>query len=86
VSVYVDTMQAHYRGMIMCHMLADSLEELHAMADKIGVARKWFQPGSTPHYDICRTKIALAIIHGAIVADRKKVVSLIRFWRANATT
>jgi hypothetical protein len=27
----------------MCHMIADSVKKLYAMADKIGVARKWFQ-------------------------------------------
>lgn len=38
MSVYVDDMGATYRGMIMFHLIADSSEELLAMADKIGVA------------------------------------------------
>jgi hypothetical protein len=68
--------------MKMCHMLADSLDELHAMADKIGIKRKWFQgDASTPHYDICQAKRDMAISLGAIVADRKKVVELIRAYR-----
>ena len=41
--VYVDDYNAPYGRMTMCHMMADTLEELHAMADKIGIARKWFQ-------------------------------------------
>lgn len=82
MAVYVDSGKITYRRMKMCHMMADSLDELHAMADKIGINRKWFQPESSPHYDICQSKKALAIKHGAIEADRNKIVELIRFWRA----
>ena len=53
MSVYVDNMRAPYRRMIMCHMIADTEAELHAMADSIGVARKWYQGD---HYDICLAK------------------------------
>lgn len=64
--VYVDDMNARYGRMTMCHMVADSLEELHAMADRIGVARRWFQSAdSRPHYDICLAKKALAVKRGA---------------------
>jgi hypothetical protein len=63
VSVYVDDMRARYGRMIMCHMLADTPAELHAMADRIGVARRWFQnKASTPHYDIALSKRALAVL------------------------
>jgi hypothetical protein len=54
--------------MVMCHMLADSTEELLAMADAIGVARKWLQkPGTaSEHFDICKSKRALAVRAGAV--------------------
>lgn len=81
MSVYVDTMKAKYGRMIMCHMLADTLDELHEMADKIGIKRKWFQNHGTPHYDICQSKKKLALSHGALEADRRKVVELIRLYR-----
>lgn len=48
------------------HMLASSLEELHAMADRIGLQRAWFQDdGTFPHYDLTRAKRKLAIECGA---------------------
>lgn len=77
--VYVDSAFLPYRRMLMCHMLADSVEELHAMADKIGVARRHFQAdASTPHYDICKSKRARAVQHGAVEVDRRKLVELLR--------
>lgn len=68
MAVYVDDMEAPYGRMKMCHMLADSDEELHAMADRIGVARRWHQapPKHSSHYDIALTKKALALAAGAI--------------------
>ena len=87
MSVYVDSMRAPYRGMVMCHMLADTASELHAMADKIGVARKWFQAhASTPHYDICLSKRHLALAHGAIEVDRHGMVAKIRELRPKLKT
>jgi hypothetical protein len=69
VTVYVDKMRAQYGRMVMCHMYADTHEELVAMADKIGVARKWIQYPGHPvkeHFDIALSKKALALQHGAI--------------------
>lgn len=68
MTVYVDDMRAGFGAMVMCHMVADSLDELHAMADQIGVARRWYQgPPLTrmPHYDIALSKRALAVQAGA---------------------
>ena len=67
MTVYVDDMRAPFGRMLMCHMLADTTEELLAMADRIGVARKWIQyPGTTrEHFDIALGKRALAVAAGA---------------------
>ncbi len=81
MTVYVDSMKAKYRNMIMCHMLADSEKELHEMADKIGVNRKWFQNHDTPHYDICLAKKKKAMEFGAELCDRRKVVEIIKKYR-----
>lgn len=68
MAVYVDDMNAPFGRMKMCHLLADSVDELHAMADTIGVARKWYQapPKHSSHYDIALSKKALALAAGAI--------------------
>jgi hypothetical protein len=66
----------------MCHMFADTVEELHAMADAIGMKREWFQPESTPHYDVSLSRRVQAIRLGAIECDKYKVIELIRMYRA----
>lgn len=79
--VYVDKMKMPYGRMLMSHMLADSLEELHAMADAIGMKREWFQDHNTPHYDVCQEKRAKAIELGAIEVDMRRTTDIIRDWR-----
>lgn len=65
--VYVDDMACAFGRMIMCHMMADTTEELLAMVDKIGVQRKWIQyPGTyREHFDIALSKKKLALENGA---------------------
>ncbi len=82
MSVYVDGARNKYGRMKMCHMIATSLDELHVMAERLGLKRKWFQDHETPHYDICQAKRLKAIEFGAIAVNRKEVVELIRRWRA----
>jgi hypothetical protein len=52
------------------HMQADSLEELHEMADRLGLMRSWFQtkPGRPwhDHYDLTSARREQAIRLGAI--------------------
>jgi hypothetical protein len=67
----------------MCHMLADDLVELHTMAARIGLLRKWFQPFSFPHYDVALGKRTLAIQKGAIEIDRREVAEMMRRLRGD---
>lgn len=81
MSVYVDQPIYPFGRMMMCHLWADSLDELLAMVDRIGVERKWIQghptlsfgrhrEASWVHFDIAKGKRVLAIQAGAIETDR----------------
>jgi hypothetical protein len=73
MAVYVDNARHPFGRLIMCHMWADTLDELLAMADRIGVSRKWLQQppkASWVHFDIAQSKRALAIAAGAIETDK----------------
>lgn len=88
MSVYVDTLAFHgvWRYGKSCHMVADTAEELHAMADRIGHKREWFQaspPASVEHYDLTASRRAKAVKLGAVEVDRRAFVELIRKWRAD---
>ncbi len=79
MTVYVDDMRAPFGRMIMCHMIADTDEELHAMAARIAVARRWWQsPAKTSgsHYDICLSKRAAAVSYGAQEITRKQAAAM----------
>lgn len=54
---------------LMSHMFADTLDELHAFATRIGLKRAWFQQppkASWEHYDITKGKRELALRMGAV--------------------
>ena len=88
MAVYVDDMRARFRNMVMCHMLADTDEELHAMADRIGVQRRWWQsPAKTSgsHYDIALSKRALAVRSGAIEITQRQAAMMNAKRRATGT-
>lgn len=78
--VIIDKMNAPFGRMTMCHMMADTTEELLAMADKIGVQRKWIQEAGTPreHFDICLSKKRLALAAGAKEVGWREIVDLMK--------
>ena len=48
------------------HLTADTLEELHAFAARLGLRRAWFQDHAImPHYDLTAEKRVLAVAMGA---------------------
>lgn len=80
MAVYVDNMRAAFGRMKMCHMIADGSDELLAMADRIGVDRKWLQKAGTPHehFDIALSKRALAVAAGAVEVSMMELGRIIR--------
>lgn len=56
-----------------CHMTADTLDELHEMARRIGMRREWFQDHPlAPHYDLTLRRRAHALTHGALFRFAKE--------------
>lgn len=75
--VFVDDMRAPFGRMVMCHMIADTPEELLAMADRIGVQRKWIQKAGTyeEHFDISKVKKEMALRAGAQLVSSRELVA-----------
>lgn len=80
MAVYVDDMKARFGRMIMCHMMADTKQELLEMADRIGVNRRWIQHEGTihEHFDIALSKRAIAVKSGAKEVTRRELVEMMR--------
>lgn len=78
MSVYVDNprhpLTHRGRRMKMCHMVADSYEEMHDMASKLGVRRYFQDHPKHPHYDICASNREKAISLGAVPVDSKTLL------------
>lgn len=75
MAVYVDalfemeprTAQARRHGNTWCHMFADTPDELHAFAKRLGLKESWAQDVGRPtlHYDLVPSKRTKALKLGA---------------------
>jgi hypothetical protein len=53
MAVYVDDARIRWRGRRWSHLVADTAEELHEAARRLGLRREWAQEGGrTLHYDL----------------------------------
>lgn len=83
MSCYVDTVR-HYPGAGLrftefCHLLADERDELHRMADALGMPRRFFQDHPWRwHYDLPAPLRADAVALGAVEVDLAAVGLLLR--------
>jgi len=83
VSCYVDSLRSYpdagLRFDRFCHLLADTRTELHAMADEIGVPRRFFQDHPWRwHYDLPEHVRVAAVTHGAREVTMHQVGALLR--------
>ncbi len=79
MAVYVDELVAYPGKGRWCHMVSDDLEELHAMAAKIGLRREWFQNHTRhPHYDLMAFTRTRAVENGAIEVSRRELVRILK--------
>jgi len=90
MTIYVDPLASwgwKLRGheVRSCHMFTDSqdLEELHALAERIGLKRAWFQQSArAPHYDLTASRRSQAVLLGAVEVDRRAAALI---WRTRRT-
>jgi hypothetical protein len=80
MGVYVDSEFIRFGRMKMCHMVADTEEELEHMAIQLGLNLMWWQYKGTPksHFDVSKSVREKAISLGVSVIDRKEIVEIIR--------
>ena len=88
MSTYVDSLMpcrpnGRWPWSQSCHLFADTLDELHDFATRLGLRRAWFQNHRRlPHYDLTSNKRRQAVKLGAVEATRKQVA--IMFWGEDA--
>lgn len=85
--VYVDplftcTPNRRWRWAQASHLIADTVNELHVFAGRLGLKRMWFQYNSViPHYDLTKNKRNAAIRLGAVEITSWEMVNHICEWR-----
>ncbi len=71
MTVYVDDAVVLWRGRRWAHLMADTLEELHAFAAALGLPRRAFQNRTSgAHYDVPTELREQAIALGAVALSR----------------
>ena len=90
MAVYVDDAVTWWRGQRWAHLMADTLDELHAMAARLGMPRRVFQDKpSGAHYDVTVELREQALRLGAVAisrhVDKEQVRAVIRIAKAQAT-
>ena len=62
-------------GKSWCHLMADTPEELHGFAARLGLSRTWAQHVGKPteHYDLVPSKRAAAVRLGAHEVTRREM-------------
>lgn len=84
MTVYVDNERIEWRGRNWCHMVADTPDELHAFARRLGLRKSWFQSASVyPHYDITVSVRNRALELGALDGDRPTIIACAKLLKAN---
>lgn len=73
MTVYIDDAVWPWRGRRWAHLMADSLDELHAFAAALGIPRRAFQnKRSGAHYDVPAELRAQALALGARPISRHR--------------
>lgn len=75
--IYIDNAAIPYRGMKMCHMIADSEIELLLFAHRLGLNVEWFHgKEGRKHFNVCRKIRKKAIELGAKEVTTRELILL----------
>ena len=78
MTVYVDDAVTLWRGQRWAHLMADTLDELHALAQRLGLPRRAFQDKTSgAHYDVTAELRDVAIVLGALPISRHRDRALV---------
>jgi hypothetical protein len=78
--ILVDEAKFQRGSQMWCHMMSDlpdqqqAIRELHTFAQRIGLRRSWYQPRSSPHYDLSPRYRTAALLAGAEAVTSKELV------------
>lgn len=76
MAILIDEARWWWRGRRWCHLVSDeSLDELHAFADAVGIPRRGFQGD---HYDVPEEHRAELIAAGATAVESRELVRRLR--------
>ena len=79
MAVYVDRLCNYgWRHGPSCHLIADSVDELIQFAVSMGLRPEWYQPKSSPHFDLTADAREVAVRMGAIELDNRAFVGKLR--------
>ena len=79
MAVYVDNLRDYgWRHGPSCHLIGDSVEELIEFAVRLGMKTEWFQPKSSPHFDLNAEGREIAVQNGAIELNQRELIAKLR--------
>jgi hypothetical protein len=91
MACYVDRLRRYtgtgfFKNKPSCHLWADSLEELHVFATRLGLKRAWFQDHpKLPHYDLVKSRRDKAVRLGAKEATNGELAAILKERRNDRT-
>ena len=88
MAVYVDDFRVPWRGREWSHLTADTTEELHEFAARLGIPKRGFHNNPArpwkDHYDIPEALRGTALRLGAKPINRREAVARLRAKRAES--
>ena len=75
--IYLDNYKGKFKNMLMSHLMADTEQELDAIASRLGLKPEWKQQGSFgPHFDLSESKRSKAVLLGAKEVTAQDLVKI----------